>query len=218
MLSGHRFRAWIIVKRQVLEFGKNVIGRIPYFRFIRVTANTQVPITLDMWWQQVVLGKYDGLYWPIHPTSVVEDYRNVLIGVHTNPGYAPHCYIQGTGGIRIGDYTQVSRNVQILTVPNGSEALWNDTPKSVRIGQYCWLGMHSVILPGVELGDFTIVAAGSVVTQSFSEGYCVLAGNPAVITRRLDPGQCVRYNHRYPYVGFVKKKDFESYRRRKLLV
>lgn len=46
--------------------------------------------------------------------------------------------------------------------------------------------MHSIILPGVVLGDHTIVGAGSVVTHSFPEGYCILAGNPAKIVRKLD--------------------------------
>jgi acetyltransferase-like isoleucine patch superfamily enzyme len=35
------------------------------------------------------------------------------------------------------------------------------------------------ILPGVTLGDYTIVGAGSIVTKSFKDGYCVVAGNPA---------------------------------------
>lgn len=218
MLTGEGFWAWNFVRRLVRVTGMEVIGRIPYFRFLRDTADTQVPITLGIWWQQVVLGRHGDLYWPIHPTTVVEEYRKVLIGVHTNPGYAPQCHIQGTGGILIDDYTQLSRNVRILTVPDAPEDASDETAKSVSIGKYCWLGMGSVILPGVELGDFTIVGAGSVVTRSFPDGYCVIAGNPAVITRRLDPGQCVRYIHPHPYVGFVKKKDFVSYRRRKLLI
>ena len=51
--------------------------------------------------------------------------------------------------------------------------------KKVVIGDYSWVGMNSVILPGVKLGTRTIVAAGSVVTKSFPEGYCVIAGSPA---------------------------------------
>ena len=46
--------------------------------------------------------------------------------------------------------------------------------------------MNSVILPGVTLGDHTIVGAGSVVTKSFPDGDCVIAGNPARMIRRLN--------------------------------
>ena len=52
-------------------------------------------------------------------------------------------------------------------------------PKDIVLGKNCWIGMNSVILPGVVLGEKTIVGAGSVVTKSFLEGYCVIAGNPA---------------------------------------
>lgn len=44
----------------------------------------------------------------------------------------------------------------------------------VIIGNYSWIGMNSVVLPGVKLGTRTIVAAGSVVTKSFPEGFCVI--------------------------------------------
>lgn len=58
--------------------------------------------------------------------------------------------------------------------------------KDIIIGDNCWIGMNSTILPGVVLGNHTIVGAGSVVTKSFTEGHCVIAGNPAKIIKRLD--------------------------------
>ena len=45
--------------------------------------------------------------------------------------------------------------------------------------------MNSVILPGIVLGNHTIVGAGSIVTKSFPEGNCVIAGNPAKKIRDL---------------------------------
>ena len=45
--------------------------------------------------------------------------------------------------------------------------------------------MNSVILPGVILGDNTVVGAGSVVTHSFEKGKVVIAGNPAKIIKEL---------------------------------
>lgn len=58
--------------------------------------------------------------------------------------------------------------------------------KDVVIGEKCWIGMNSVILPGINLGGNTIVAAGAVVTKSFPQGNVVLAGVPAKIIKELE--------------------------------
>ena len=79
--------------------------------------------------------------------------------------------------------------------------------------------MGAKILPEVELGDFTIVGAGSVVTKSFPEGYCVIAGNPAKLIRKLDPEQCVLYRNQIEYNGFFKTgPEFDRQRRKFLSV
>lgn len=46
--------------------------------------------------------------------------------------------------------------------------------------------MNSVILPGVQLGKGTVVAAGSVVTKSFLQGNCIIGGSPAKFIKNLD--------------------------------
>ena len=58
------------------------------------------------------------------------------------------------------------------------------TTKPIKIGDYCWLGMNTLVMSGVELGPSTIVGGGSIVTKSFPEGYCVIAGNPAKVIRK----------------------------------
>ena len=47
------------------------------------------------------------------------------------------------------------------------------------LGKECWIGSNAVILPGVRLGEHTVVGAGAVVTKSFEEGWCVIGGVPA---------------------------------------
>lgn len=54
----------------------------------------------------------------------------------------------------------------------------------VSIGANCWIGMNSLVMRGVTVGDRTIVAAASVVTSDLPEGV-VAAGNPARIVREL---------------------------------
>jgi len=56
----------------------------------------------------------------------------------------------------------------------------------VKIGDKCWIGMHSLILKGVEIGEGAIVAAGSVVTKSVP-AWTIVGGNPARLIREIPP-------------------------------
>ena len=88
--------------------------------------------------------------------------------------------------IYIGTGTCIAGNVGIITANHDLNDLALPAPgKDVNIGKRCWIGMNSMILPGVVLGEHTIVGAGSVVTKSFPKGNCVIAGNPAKIIREL---------------------------------
>lgn len=212
---------------RILKTSKSLIGHIywgllkaiPWLRPLYETRNTQTPIKVSMWFLQKVIGFNRHAYWPLHFTSLVVDYRNIYAGVETSPGYMPGCYIQAIGKIYIGDYTQISCNVGMIS----SNHDLNDNRKKSRlenivIGRYCWIGMNSMILPGVELGDYTIVGAGSVVTKSFREGYCVIAGNPAKFIKRLNLKECVLHKSKYEYNGYIPKKQFEAFRKKYLNV
>jgi len=91
-------------------------------------------------------------------------------------------------------------------------------PGTVTIGDYCWIGMNATILPNVILGNHTIVAAGAVVTRSFPEGYCILAGNPARIIKQLDPSETVEYENQYKYNGYIPADKFAAWRKMNLKI
>ena len=55
----------------------------------------------------------------------------------------------------------------------------------IKIGDNCFIGMHSIILPGVSVGDNSIVGAGSVVTRDVPPN-SVVAGNPAKVIKTVD--------------------------------
>lgn len=100
-------------------------------------------------------------------------------------GYGNYYQAIMGGEIYIGKGTWIASNVGIITSNHDVNNLENHEPgRSVIIGENCWIGMNSVVLPGVILGDNTIVGAGSIVTKSF-KGDCVVAGNPAKIIRQL---------------------------------
>lgn len=100
---------------------------------------------------------------------------------------SPGCYFQNFAGhITIGEGTYIAPNVGIITANHNIYDLDKHCEgKDVIIGKKYWLGMNSVILPGVALGDDTIVGAGAIVTKSFPEGKVVIAGNPAQIIKKI---------------------------------
>ena len=61
-------------------------------------------------------------------------------------------------------------------------------PKPIILHKGCWIGANSIILPGVEIGENTVVGAGSIVTKSVP-GFCVVVGAPAKIIRNLNKNE-----------------------------
>ena len=134
-----------------------------------------------------ILRKNLNVPWPVSPLSTVVNPQNI----HFHPDDLNNfqtfgCYFQGDAEITIGRGTYIAPNVGIIT---GNHDLYHPAdrrePKPVTIGSECWIGMNAVILPGVTLGDHTVVAAGAVVTKSFTEGFCVIGGVPATKIKDL---------------------------------
>ena len=138
--------------------------------------------------QQKIGRKNANVPWPMSYKSTIVNPSNIEfcpedIHIFQNPGL----YIQANGKVVIGRGTIIGPNTGIVSANHNLENFHtHDTPKDVIIGKRCWIGMNCSILPGVELGNHTIVAAGSVVTKSFPEGECIIAGVPAKVIRRLD--------------------------------
>jgi acetyltransferase-like isoleucine patch superfamily enzyme len=193
---------------------------IPYFRFIYQTTDYQNKVGFEFWFRQKVLnsGGNKSAYWPVHWTSKVYDADKIVVGVDAYPGIMGGCYITGRGGLIIGDYTQIAPNVVIVTANHDLYDSRKHIEAPVTIGKYGWIGAGAKVLPGVELGDWTIVAAGAVVTHSFKEGYCVIGGVPAKKIKDLDKGKCIPFQNKFLYHGYIPAAKFSEYRKRKLKI
>ena len=144
-------------------------------------------------------------------TIVAEPDRHVSIGVW---GVS-----EGDGEITIGHYVMISPGVRISAAnkisigdscmfANGAyitDSDWHgvydrmsrdQSSKPVIIEDNVWIGDHATVLKGVHIGENSIVAACSVVTKDVPEN-TIVAGNPAVKVRDLDPEQ-----------GFKTRGDF----------
>lgn len=91
--------------------------------------------------------------------------------------------------IYVGDHTMLGPNVIIATAghpicPELRERGYQYNAP-VRIGKNCWLGAGVIILPGVTVGDNTVIGAGSVVTKDIPSGV-VAVGNPCRVLREVN--------------------------------
>lgn len=149
------------------------------------------------------------LYWPKDKTCIVSNPRKIYVGMNSKIG-RPGSYIQGAGGVFIGNYVRFGPNVGILSSNHDFYDHDSYSTKPIRIGDYCWIGMNSLVMAGVELGPSTIVGGGSVVTKSFPEGYVVIAGNPAKVIRYLEKEKVHFPKYKTSFYGYIPEDKFEQ--------
>lgn len=189
-----------------------IIKNIKFFKPLYESRfNYPQYIPWKIFFYQKILRINSDIPWPVHPTSYINGVNNIKIGVGTFFGMNKELYAQAMDPIFIGDYTRVAAYTKFISANHDLFDHRKHTNKGgIKIGRYCWIGIGAIILPGVVLGDHVKVAAGAVVSKSFEEGYCVIAGNPAKIVKKLDKNLVVEYKHKYEYVGYKRKSELTS--------
>lgn len=105
---------------------------------------------------------------------------NIRIGAHAFLNF--NCVILDVVEVTIGEGAQIGPAVQIYTADHPRDPEQRraglEFGRPVHIGRHVWIGGGAIILPGITIGDYAVVGAGSVVTRDVSEGATVI-GNPA---------------------------------------
>ena len=107
--------------------------------------------------------------------------------------------------IYVGDYTMLAPNVVLATAGHPicpelrEKAYQYNMP--IHIGRNCWLGAGVIVMPGVTIGDNTVIGAGSIVTKDIPSGV-VAVGNPCKVLREIN-------EHDYEYYYKDKKIPLE---------
>lgn len=140
-------------------------------------------------WTQRILGVNRAAGWPVGPMLRISNPDNIEFDqddLHNFQTFG--CYFQNPRAkIVLGKGTYIAPNVGLITQNHDPQDLDHHLDGApIVIGPGSWIGMNAVILPGVTLGPKTIVGAGAVVTSSFPEGYCIVAGVPAKLIRKLE--------------------------------
>ena len=140
---------------------------------------------------ETIVGPYASISAGMAPGQVMPTDPVVSIGSRTLIGRGSH--IVGHWEIMIGDDIQTGPYVYITDQNHSYEdpvepigRQW-PTEAPVRIGSGSWLGANAVILPGAQIGEHVVVAAGAVVRGEIPDR-CVVAGVPARIVKRWVEG------------------------------
>ena len=111
--------------------------------------------------------------------------RNIHIekNVFINSG----CKFQDQGGVYIGENSLIGHNVILATLNHEMDPYHRADlhPKPIHIGKRVWIGSGSILLPGITIGDNSVVGAGSVVTKDVPPNV-IVAGNPAKFIKNID--------------------------------
>lgn len=94
------------------------------------------------------------------------------------------CLMMAAGGITIEDDAMIAANVQLISNNHDLENRLVITCRPVRISRKAWIGAGATILPGVTVGENSVVGAASVVTKDVPAN-TIAVGNPARIVRHL---------------------------------
>jgi len=139
-------------------------------------------LLFDRWERAKQLGFGEGT--SIYHNSYI--YGDVRVGKHTWIG--PLTLLDGSGGLEIGDYCNISSGVQIYThdtvkwALSGGKAEYEKVP--VKVGNCCYIGPQTVIAKGITIGDHCVIGACSFINRDVSPD-SIVAGVPGKVIGRV---------------------------------
>jgi acetyltransferase-like isoleucine patch superfamily enzyme len=110
--------------------------------------------------------------------------RHIRLGKHVFINHA--CTFLDLGGIVIEDHVQIGPKVNLITENHPVDPLNRKTLdlKAIHLKKNVWIGAAATILPGVTIGENSVVAAGAVVRNDV-EANTIVAGVPAKLVKKI---------------------------------
>ena len=118
----------------------------------------------------------------LHPTANIDYPWHLTMAAKASLGEKSWVYAMAP--ISIGEYSCIGKDVYLLTGSHDIEKSTFDlVTKSISIGTGYWIATSSTVLPGITIGDYSVVAANSVVTKNI-DSWTVVGGNPAKFIKK----------------------------------
>ena len=135
-----------------------------------------------------LIGKPVDPTFALFPPFYTDCGKNINVGknVFINSG----CRFQDQGGITIGDGALIGHNAVLATLNHDIDPQKRSTmhPAPITIGKDVWIGANATIVPGVDIGDGAVIAAGAVVTQNVPPNV-IAGGVPAKVLKKIEVDQ-----------------------------
>ena len=140
-------------------------------------------------------------YFPLLPTFMFHNIRPYLwrkmgikMGKNVGIGYGVYVDVDGYNLIEIGDDVLIAAQTLLLTHRRNMKfysksMLQRELPyinAPIKIGNNVSIGMRSVIMPGVTIGEGSVIGANATVTKDIPP-YSIAVGNPAKVIKEITP-------------------------------
>lgn len=163
-----------IYKKIIIFICNHILSGAHFFRIKRALLNTCYGINIGI------------------KTSVVTP---VFVPLDSNVRIGKYCWInhdfriEGNGNVSIGDNCDIAPYVTLAT---GGHRIDYNTPRragsgfcgEIRVGDGCWICIRTTLLPNVNVGDKSVVAAGAIVNKDV-ENDTLVGGVPAKVIKKL---------------------------------
>ena len=177
MIDGEAYLAGDTVLIKDRRKAKNLLHRLNVIEY-RITKKAREII------KELIPNAGTNLY--IEPPFFCDYGYNIICG--DNVYFNVNCVILDGAKVTIGDNVFFAPNVQIYTANHPLDAELRKTLENalpISIGNDCWIGGNTVILPGITIGKGCVIGAGSVVTKNIPNN-SLAVGNPAKVIRKLN--------------------------------
>ena len=160
------------------------IHKISFFETLKISAKSEGKGVISGTFRRLSNLLLSKLAYSFPLRSIrVKLYKLMGVQIGKNSGIGAMCVLDSFHPeyIIIKDYVAVNQGTLILTHTNPLSVFSNIIKAKVSpviLEDYCFVGVNCTILPGVRIGKFSIVSAGSVVTRDVPD-YTIVAGNPA---------------------------------------